>query len=559
MIVAIDGPAGSGKSTVARAVAKRCGLTYLDTGAMYRTVALRCLQRSIDLSNAEAVTAVARGCDISFGVAEDGSQTVSEAGEDVTSAIRTAEVDHNVSAAAAVPAVREAMVARQRELGSTGNVVAEGRDIGTVVFPNAEVKVFLTADPKARAHRRAVQRGGEAAGADTAEEQRILDDLVRRDRIDSTREDSPLRPAEGSVKMDSSSMTVEEEVQRIVSLMVAAGWRGKGAEAAGGGEESGHEAAADSAGTSGASGGTAGPEPVADGADGASSKEGAAGTKANGKAKVPEAPEGGIGGDVEKPVSPKAAAATETPARKRDRMRAFAGNSFDDYFDHDMRDFPAPSRAMLRFVAAVVGGVTKVLWPWTIEDGEKLWGDERGRVIVMNHTSMLDPICIIVSALFHGQRVRCVYKSEFDSAKIVTWLFSRAGAIPVVRGTADVKAVRRAERALKRGEMVLVFPEGTRVKSDDQEVTIHGGFALMAQLAKAPVQPMAIVGARDITPKGSHLKRFGRVYLKVGDCITFDELGVRGKKARNAKMEEVAMGRVYQLRDELRREHPGKM
>lgn len=544
MIVAIDGPAGSGKSTVARAVAKRCGLTYLDTGAMYRTVALRCLQRSVDLSDAQAVAEVARGCDISFGVAADGSQTVSEAGEDVTAAIRTAEVDHNVSAAAAVPAVREAMVARQRELGSAGNVVAEGRDIGTVVFPNAEVKVFLTADPKARAHRRAVQRGGEAAGADSAEEQRILDDLVRRDRIDSTREDSPLRPAEGSVKMDSSSMTVEEEVQRIVSLMVAAGWRGKGADATYGGEGPGHEVPVAPAGS---------PESMADAAADAVSKNDTA------RAEKGEAPEGGVGGDVEKSVSPKAAAATESPARKRDRMRAFAGNSFDDYFDHDMRDFPAPGRAMLRFVAAVVGGVTKVLWPWTIEDADKLWGDHRGRVLVMNHTSMLDPVCVIVSTLFHGQRVRCVYKSEFDSAKTVTWLFSRAGAIPVVRGTADVKAVRRAERALKRGEMVLVFPEGTRIKSDDQEVTIHGGFALMAQLAKAPVQPMAIVGARDITPKGSHAKRFGRVYLKAGDCITFDELGVKGKKARNAKMEEVAMGRVYQLRDELRREHPGKM
>ncbi len=540
MIVAIDGPAGSGKSTVARAVAKRCGLTYLDTGAMYRTVALRCLQRSVDLSDAEAVAAVARGCDISFGLADDGSQTVSEAGEDVTSAIRTAEVDHNVSAAAAVPAVREAMVARQRELGSAGNVVAEGRDIGTVVFPNAEVKVFLTADPKARAHRRAVQRGGEAAGSDSAEEQRILDDLVRRDRIDSTREDSPLRPAEGSVKMDSSSMTVEEEVQRIVSLMVAAGWRGKGADTTDGGEGPGHEVAADVT-------------------DGATPKEGTAEAKADTRAGKPGAPEGGATGEGATRVSPKPAAAPEPPARKRDRMRAFAGNSFDDYFDHDMRDFPAPGRAMLRFVAAVVGGLTKVLWPWTIEDADKLWGDPRGRVIVMNHTSMLDPVCVIVSTLFHGQRVRCVYKSEFDSARIVTWLFSRAGAIPVVRGTADVKAVRRAERALKRGEMVLVFPEGTRVKSDDQEVTIHGGFALMAQLAKAPVQPMAIVGARDITPRGSHAKRFGRVYLKVGDCITFDELGVKGKKARNAKMEEVAMGRVYQLRDELRREHPGKM
>ena len=224
MIVAIDGPAGSGKSTVAHAIAERCGLTYLDTGAMYRCVTLACLRDGVDLDDAEAVAQVARRIRIEFG-ASDSGQTVFLDGQDVTKDIRTPEVDRNVSVVSAVPAVREAMVVLQRAVGEQGDVVAEGRDIGTVVYPNAEVKVFLTADAEARAHRRAVQREGKDAATDAdatanaAEEKAILEDIKRRDKLDSSRETAPLKPAEDAHHIDSSSMGVDEVVAAIVKLM----------------------------------------------------------------------------------------------------------------------------------------------------------------------------------------------------------------------------------------------------------------------------------------------------------------------------------------------------
>ena len=531
MIVAIDGPAGSGKSTTAHAIADRCNLTFLDTGAMYRAVTWRCLDAGVDASDGDAVSAVAERAKIEFGKSADG-QTVSIDGRDVTRQIRTPEVDRNVSVVSAYPRVRAAMVARQRELGSAGDVVAEGRDIGTVVFPNAEVKVFLTADAAARAHRRAVQREGKDAGrdasakADAAEEQQILQDLVRRDKLDSSRKESPLKPAEDAHMIDNSALTPEQVVQQIVDLMEAA-------RAKGGAAKAGEVAPFDKGGESFS--------PKTDGNEAAPAKAGVAKNGAGEK-------------DAGRPAA-KAAAKPKAAGR----MRAFAGNTFDDYYDHGMKEFPLPARALLAVAATIVWAVTKLLWPWRIEDVRLLRDDARGRMIVMNHTSMLDPVVIICGLYFHGIRVRPISKSEFNKTSFVSWLFSRAGAIPVKRGTADLKAVRRAQAALQRGECVLVFPEGTRIKSDDQPVTIHGGFALMAQMAKAPVQPVAIVGARDITPKGTHWKRFGRVFCKAGECIEFSDLGVRGRKQQALKMEEVAMERVYALRDELRREHPGKM
>lgn len=227
MKVAIDGPAGSGKSTVAHAIADRCGLTLLDTGAMYRSVALACVERGLDLEDADAVAEVARAVTITFGQGDQG-QTVQLDGSDVTAAIRTPEIDKAVSPVSANPLVREAMVAQQRAIGEGVDVVAEGRDIGTVVFPDAEVKVYLTADPAARALRRAVQRDGGDAAKDaeaTADEtavQEILADLIRRDEYDSNREASPLRPADDAVHIDSSDKTVDEVVDMIVSLMEGA-------------------------------------------------------------------------------------------------------------------------------------------------------------------------------------------------------------------------------------------------------------------------------------------------------------------------------------------------
>ena len=224
MIVAIDGPAGAGKATVAHAIAEQCGFTYLDTGAMYRCVTLACLEQGVDVQDDEAVSEVARQARIEFGTSDQG-QTVCLNGKDVTADIRTPQIDKNVSAVSAIPAVREAMVSLQRAVGEQGDVVAEGRDIGTVVFPHAEVKVFLTADASARAHRRAVQREGKdaavdaTAAADASKEQEILADIIRRDKLDSTRETAPLRAAEDAHHIDSSNLGVDEVVDRIRVLI----------------------------------------------------------------------------------------------------------------------------------------------------------------------------------------------------------------------------------------------------------------------------------------------------------------------------------------------------
>ncbi|WP_293672937.1 (d)CMP kinase [uncultured Parolsenella sp.] len=224
MIVAIDGPAGSGKSTVARAMAAREHLTYLDTGAMYRSVTDAALTRGLDLDDARAVSELARDLDIVLDNGEQGPVVIVD-GRDRTDAIRMPEVDANVSKVAAIPAVREAMVALQRKAAESTSVVAEGRDIGTVVFPAAEVKVFLTADPSARARRRAVQRQGGNTATDAnaqanAEEQaKIEAELIERDRKDSTRATAPLKPAEDAVHIDSTELTVDEVCDKICELM----------------------------------------------------------------------------------------------------------------------------------------------------------------------------------------------------------------------------------------------------------------------------------------------------------------------------------------------------
>ena len=235
--------------------------------------------------------------------------------------------------------------------------------------------------------------------------------------------------------------------------------------------------------------------------------------------------------------------------RRDGRMRAFAGNTFDDYYDHDLRDHPLPGRLLISAIVRILWVVTKLLWPWCIERAERLLDDARGRVVIMNHESMLDPVVVVVTMWLAHVPVRIVYKSEFDKLLPATWLFSRAGGFPVERGTADMKVVRRARAMLSRGECVLIYPEGTRVR-DDAEQQSHGGYAIMAQLAKAPVQPVAIVGARRL--------RFRRpVYVRVGDPIEWSDLPAGRRKEQLAEMERVGMERVYELRDSLREEHPG--
>ncbi len=231
----------------------------------------------------------------------------------------------------------------------------------------------------------------------------------------------------------------------------------------------------------------------------------------------------------------------------------------EDHFDNAMDDYPLIDKIIAGVVITFVAALSKLIYPWKIEDGEKLWNDHQGRILIMNHVSFLETLLPAVSMWYRGVHVRPIYKKEFDNNKFLHWILPIMGAIPIDRGTADVKAVKRAVNCLKRGEIILIFPEGTRIKSDDQPVEIHGGFAIMARMAKVPVQPMAIVGARKIFENGRKIPRiFVRVFLKAGDCIGFDQMKSEGRREKTEEMEHVAMDRVYALRDELRAEHPGK-
>jgi len=219
-MIAIDGPAASGKSTVAKAVARRLGVRHLDTGAMYRAVTWLALERGIAVDDTEALARIAEQNPVSFEYLSGGpiADVVRIAGHDVTAAVRTPEVDANVSAVSAVPAVREALVAQQRKLADGGDVVVEGRDIGTVVFPLAEVKVFLTASEQERARRRRVDLAGQGVDVDEAE---VEARLARRDRYDSSRAVSPLAAAEDATVLDTTGLTVEQVVDAIEALVEA--------------------------------------------------------------------------------------------------------------------------------------------------------------------------------------------------------------------------------------------------------------------------------------------------------------------------------------------------
>ncbi len=217
MIIAIDGPAASGKSTVARAVARRLGFRYLDTGAMYRAIASEAVRLGLSLEDAGAMAALAETTPVSFSYSADDPIpcAVLVCGTDVTAAIRTPMVDAAVSLVARIPGVRSALVPLQRRFATGSDTVVEGRDIGTVVFPDAAVKVYLTATPEERARRRFGDR--EAAGHE-AEIAAVADDIAQRDLIDSTRAASPLATADDAHVIDTTGLSVEDVVDQIEVL-----------------------------------------------------------------------------------------------------------------------------------------------------------------------------------------------------------------------------------------------------------------------------------------------------------------------------------------------------
>lgn len=215
LVIAVDGPAGAGKSTVARRVAAALNYLYIDTGAMYRAIALAVLEEGVGPDDGAAVERLARGLDVELVPSAAGNRVLLE-GRDVTERIRAPEVSAAVSQVAALPGVRHRMVQLQRRLAAGGGVVMDGRDIGTVVFPDADVKVFLTASAEERARRRwlELRAAGHAPSLDD-----IRANIESRDRLDSTRDVAPLRKAEDAVEIDTTDKTVDEVVDQVLELV----------------------------------------------------------------------------------------------------------------------------------------------------------------------------------------------------------------------------------------------------------------------------------------------------------------------------------------------------
>ena len=210
-MVAIDGPAGAGKSTIAKRVAARLGFTYIDSGAMYRAVALWALRRNVDPGDMHRMEQLAIAAEIELLPGR-----IRLNGEDVTDGIRTPEVSAGASKVAVIPGVRRALVAKQRAMGERASVVMEGRDIGTVVFPHADVKVFLDADPRERVRRRL---GDVRAAGEEIPETALAAQMKERDQRDSTRADGPLAQAPDAAYLDSTSLTVEEVEEAILKMV----------------------------------------------------------------------------------------------------------------------------------------------------------------------------------------------------------------------------------------------------------------------------------------------------------------------------------------------------
>jgi cytidylate kinase len=218
-VVAIDGPSGAGKSTVARAVAKRLGFLYLDTGALYRAVGLKASQAGVDPHDDGAMARLCEALDLAVRAGVDGATRVLLDGRDVTDALRTEAVSALASAVSALPSVRARLLGLQRDAGARGGIVMDGRDVGTVVFPDAKVKVFLDADPEERARRRQAELAARGGAEDTAA---TLKAVAERDAADRGRALAPLVQAPDAVRIDTTEMTLDEVITRVCDLVRAA-------------------------------------------------------------------------------------------------------------------------------------------------------------------------------------------------------------------------------------------------------------------------------------------------------------------------------------------------
>ena len=453
MIIAIDGPAGSGKSTIAREVAKRLGMHYLDTGAMYRTVALLALEAGLLPDRIPDAAELASRSDLRFVDRADDLTRAFIGDREVTDDIRGREVSKAVSPVSADGAVRTLLTARQRAEAARGDVVVEGRDTGTVVFPNADVKVYLVASIEERARRRRAQLL--AQGSDQSVEE-LVADIAARDAYDSGRALAPLCKADDAVEIDTTGMTIAEVIQEVCAL-VEAKRRPGGA------------------------------------GDDTAAMRGAA---MQGPA-APTAQEG--------PAAAARLATAPAPGRSQTDDRAKYGKKWP--FSRMVR---GPLDTWLyRFAFSFIPPVWRLLFRMKIYGAQNI--PRSGAVLlVSNHRSNLDPFFVGVS---FPRQIHFMAKAELWKVKALGRLIDRLGTFPVSRGEADRAAVKRALDTLAAGAVVGMFPEGHRQRTTHMG-QIQAGVSLFALRDGVTTIPMIVDGTERVVRGG--LLRLHRVTATFG-------------------------------------------
>ena len=475
-IVAIDGPAGSGKSTVARAVAKRLDLQYLDTGAMYRAVAFAALHRGIDPEDREPVAHLAREMILDVG------ETVVVDGIDATIEIRGPEVTRAVSVVASNEEVRHELRDRQRAWAAEhGGGVIEGRDIGTVVFPEADLKVYLTADDAERARRRhkEVTDLHYDAHSPGLEVETVQAELARRDHLDSTRAASPLARADDAVVIDTTDHPIEDIVDAILGHL---GTR---------------------------------PETAQDVDPEASI------------APAPTVPAAGIAvADVPAPSVPALSdpalsdPATRPPGQSTVREPGRLGEAAD--------------RLLYRVIRSLIMGFSLAFWRLRIEGASNLPASGP-YVVAPVHRSNIDTPLI---ALISKRRLRFMGKDSMWRSPLAGRLFSALGGFPVHRGTVDRDALRRCVEVIAGGEPLVIFPEGTR-QSGPIVGELFEGAAYVAMRTGVPIVPVGIGGSERAMPKGAKGLRPVAVRIVIGAPIEPPPTGDGAKRASRRAVKEL--------------------
>jgi cytidylate kinase len=491
IVVALDGPASSGKSSVGMAVAQRLGLRFLDTGLIYRALTALSLREAVAPEDQAALIALIPR----FELADDGHGRLDRVlldGEEATAAVRSHDVDAAVSAVARQPDVRLALLDFQRRLAAPGGIVMAGRDIGTVVLPDAGLKVYLDASVEERATRRIRERGLDPTGFEAAV---VRDELRRRDGLDSTRAVAPLRAAEDAVVVTTDGMGIDQVVDLVAGLVVAADAE------------------------------RAKPSPVA--------REAVRG-------RAEPTPAATDGPEV---AAPRPTGAVNPGAGKREKHARVLEVAMRLDNDQTM---------LVRMVARVSQWFGRAFASVSIEGLEHV--PRTGAVILaINHASNFDPVFAgaWVSDALRTRRIHWLGKRELFSWPLFGWMCALGGVHPVDRSTADVEAYRLATRILEKGYVLLIFPEGTRSPTGALQEA-KDGMAQLALRTGALILPIGVNGSDRLWPKGQRFPRpfpRRRVRVRIGEPFRAADVipPAAGRRAAKTAATTAIMGRIAEL------------